>query len=131
VEPICEVTITAPDAAWLAGFTRKLIEERLAACGHNLTEIRSIYRWEGQVHDEPEARVMLHTRQALVSEIIEVVRLEHPYETPCVLSTLITQANPDYQAWVLDETKDSSLSKVSWPRIRKRPSEDRWPFHNS
>ena len=108
MQPICEVTITAPDAGWLAEFTRKLVEGRLAACGHNVTEIRSIYRWEGQVHDEPEARVMLHTRQSLVPEIIETVRLEHPYEVPCVLSTLITQANPDYHAWVLAETNDPS-----------------------
>ncbi|GAA2131610.1 divalent-cation tolerance protein CutA [Glycomyces algeriensis] len=108
MQPICEVTITAPDAAWLAEFTRKLVEERLAACGHNLVEIRSIYRWDGQVHDEPEARVMLHTRRSLVSEIIKIVNQEHPYEVPCVLATAIDQASPDYHAWVLTETKDSS-----------------------
>jgi periplasmic divalent cation tolerance protein len=106
VQPICEVTITAPDAAWLAEFTRKLVEERLAACGHNFTEIRSIYRWDGQVHDEPEARVMLHTRESLVPEIIERTRHEHPYEIPCVLSSLIAQANPEYHMWVIAETKE-------------------------
>ena len=111
MQSICEVTITAPDAGWLAEFTRKLVEERLAACGHNIAEIRSIYRWEGRVHDEPEARAMLHTRQSLVPEIIKTVRLEHPYEVPCVLSTLIAQANPDYRAWVLAETRDPSAEE--------------------
>ena len=104
MEAICEVVITGPDAGWLREFTRKLVEERLAACGQNLTEIRSIYRWEGRMHDEPEARVMLHTRQSLVPELIKVVRREHPYEVPCVLATLITQANPDYRAWVVEQT---------------------------
>ena len=60
-EECCEVVITAADADWLAGFTRTLVEERLAACGHLLTPIRSVYRWEGAVHDEAEARVGLHT----------------------------------------------------------------------
>ncbi|WP_030159200.1 divalent-cation tolerance protein CutA [Glycomyces sp. NRRL B-16210] len=105
MQPLCEVTITAPDAGWLVEFTRKLVEERLAACGHNLTEIRSIYRWDGQVHDEPEARVMLHTRESLVPEIIELARQKHPYEVPCVISTPITQANSEYQAWIIAETE--------------------------
>src|SRR3712207_7457824 len=40
------------DAGWLAGFTRTLVEERLAACGHLLGTIRSVYRWEGAVHED-------------------------------------------------------------------------------
>ena len=40
---ICEVIITADDPEWLAAFTRTLVDERLAACGQNLTAIRSIY----------------------------------------------------------------------------------------
>lgn len=105
MDAICEVVITAPDAGWLREFTRRLVEERLAACGQNVTEIRSIYRWEGRMRDEPEARVMLHTRQSLVPEIIKIVRTEHPHAVPCVLATLITQANPDYRAWVVASTK--------------------------
>lgn len=103
---ICEVVITGPDAGWLREFTRRLVEERLAACGQQVAEIRSIYRWEGRVHDEPEARVMLHTRESLVPEIIRTARREHPYDVPCVLATAITQANPDYRAWVVESTKD-------------------------
>jgi periplasmic divalent cation tolerance protein len=56
-EEFCEVVVTAERADWLAGFTRTLVEERLAACGHQLGTIRSVYRWQGVVHDEPEARV--------------------------------------------------------------------------
>ena len=40
----CEVVVTAQDAGWLAGFTRTLVEERLAACGHVTEAIRSVYR---------------------------------------------------------------------------------------
>ncbi|MFG3338295.1 divalent-cation tolerance protein CutA [Glycomyces sp. NPDC048151] len=105
VDAICEVSITGPDAGWLREFTRRLVEERLVACGQHIEAIRSVYRWEGRVHDEPEARVMLHTRQSLVPEIIRVVRAEHPYDVPCVLATLIDHANPDYRAWVVESTK--------------------------
>ena len=55
--------------------------------------------------DKKMEDIMLHTRQSLVPEIIKVVRKEHPYDVPCVLSTLITQANPDYRAWVVESTR--------------------------
>lgn len=106
MDEICEVVITGPSAEWLAKFTQQLVDERLAACGHNLASIRSIYRWQGEVHDEPEARVMLHTKQALVSEIIAATREVHPFEVPCVLSVPISEANPDYHRWVVAETRD-------------------------
>ncbi|MBW6432191.1 divalent-cation tolerance protein CutA [Actinoplanes hulinensis] len=101
---VCEVIITAPNADWLANFTRKLIDERLSACGHNIAAIRSIYRWRGDVHDEEEARVALHTRLDLVPAIIERANQEHPYETPCVIALPIAAGSPAYIQWILDET---------------------------
>jgi periplasmic divalent cation tolerance protein len=65
-DEVCEVIITAPDADWLAEFTRRLVDDRLAASGHIIVPIRSIYRWQGQIYDKTEARVALHTRRSLV-----------------------------------------------------------------
>jgi periplasmic divalent cation tolerance protein len=103
-EECCEVVITAADADWLAGFTRTLVEERLAACGHLLTPIRSVYRWEGAVHDEPEARVGLHTRRSLVPAIVARTADGHPYDVPCVIALPVVDGNPDYLAWIRAET---------------------------
>lgn len=102
---ICEVVITADDAEWLAAFTRSLVEDRLVACGHNIAAIRSIYRWEGAVHDDAEARVGLHTRVGLVPAIVDRTNREHPYEIPCVLAVPIIGGNPTYIQWVLDQTQ--------------------------
>ena len=102
---VCEIIITAPDADWLAAFTRRLVEDRLCASGHNITPIRSIYRWRGQIYDISEARVALHTRTSLLKDIIERTNIEHPYEVPCVIALPITDGNPDYIGWILAETK--------------------------
>ncbi|GAA1423660.1 divalent-cation tolerance protein CutA [Catellatospora coxensis] len=104
-EGICEVVITAPSADWLADFTRSLVTDRLAACGHNIQPIRSIYRWAGEVHDDSEARVALHTRASLVDAIVERTSREHPYEVPCVLAVPVFGGNPEYVNWVLRETE--------------------------
>lgn len=103
---VVEVVITAADADWLAEFTRRLVGDRLAACGQQVTAIRSIYRWNGEVHDEPEARVALHTRASLVDRIVERANAEHPYDVPCVLALPVAGGNPAYLEWVFQETAD-------------------------
>jgi periplasmic divalent cation tolerance protein len=103
-EPVCEVVITADDEAWLVAFTRSLVDERLAACGQIISPIRSIYRWGGEIQDDTEVRVALHTRVSLAPTIIERARAEHPYEVPCVLALPIQDGNPDYLAWVIEST---------------------------
>jgi periplasmic divalent cation tolerance protein len=103
-EEFCEVVITAADADWLTGFTRTLVEERLAACGHQIAAIRSIYRWEGEVHDEPETRVALHTRRSLVEAITARADALHPYDVPCVIALPLVGGNPAYLRWIAEET---------------------------
>jgi periplasmic divalent cation tolerance protein len=63
-----------------------------------------VYRWEGVVRDEPEARVALHTRRALVPAIVEHVTAVHPYDVPCVIAMPLVDGAPDYLAWVRAET---------------------------
>ncbi|MGY1725541.1 divalent-cation tolerance protein CutA [Geodermatophilus sp. SYSU D01062] len=103
---VVEVVVTGPDADWLAGYTRTLVEERLAACGHQLSAIRSVYRWAGEVHDEPEARVALHTRASLVPAIVARTAELHPYDVPCVIALPLLGGGPDYLRWVVAETRE-------------------------
>lgn len=106
-EGFCEVVVIAADADWLAGYTRTLVEERLVACGHTLSGIRSIYRWAGAVQDEAEARVALHTRRSLVGAIVERTAELHPYAVPCVIALPLVGGNPAYLDWIAAETRDA------------------------
>ena len=104
-EPIYEVIITADSDDWLISFTRSLLEERLVACGQHIAPIRSIYRWDGTIHDDREMRVALHTRAGLVQEVIDRTRQAHP--TRCPASSLFPlSGNPDYIRWVINETSE-------------------------
>jgi periplasmic divalent cation tolerance protein len=94
----------AGDVEWLADFTRTLVEERLAACGHHIAAVRSVYRWDGAVHDEAEARVALHTRRSLVDAIVARAGELHPYDVPCVIALPLVGGNPDYLRWIAEET---------------------------
>ena len=103
-DDLCEVVITADDEDWLVAFTRRLVRDRLAACGHH-TPVRSVYTWQGQLHDEHETRVALHTRASLVDAIIAATQEAHPYDVPCVIALPVLQAHPAYRAWVLESTQ--------------------------
>lgn len=101
---LVEVVITAPDAEWLAGFARRLVEDRLCAGAHEIERIRSVYRWDGEINDRPEARLAIHTRADLARIIIRRANEEHPYEVPCVVALPFVAANPDYAAWIEAQT---------------------------
>ena len=102
---ICEVIVTADNAEWLAGLTRELVEARLIACGQNISTIRSIYRWQGAIEDETEARVAFHTRVDLVPEVIERTKEKHSYDVPCIIVLPVVDGNPDYIDWIRSETQ--------------------------
>jgi periplasmic divalent cation tolerance protein len=112
-DQICEVVITADNPEWLLDFTRSLVADRLAACGQHVLSIRSIYRWQGAVEDEGEARVALHTRLSLVPAIVERADREHPYDVPCVIALPVVSGNPAYIDWVLSETTDPTAEATN------------------
>ena len=105
VNEVCEVVITAPDPDWLVEFTHKLVTEGLCASAHNFAPIRSMYRWQGQVHDRTEGRAALRTRRSLLPEIIERTKRDHPYEVPSIVAIPIVDGGPDYLGWILEETE--------------------------
>jgi periplasmic divalent cation tolerance protein len=104
VDDLADVTITADNTEWLADFTRRLVADRLAACGNIIPQVRSIYAWEGEIEDDRETLVILHTRRSLVGQIIERTNKEHPYDTPQILVLPVIEANPGYRDWVLAST---------------------------
>src|SRR3954451_1023617 len=104
VDELADITITAANADWLAGFTRRLVQDGLAACGNIVPQVRSIYAWEGAIQDDQEALVILHTRKSLVPQIMERTEQEHPYDTPQILVLSVIDATPDYRSWVLEST---------------------------
>jgi periplasmic divalent cation tolerance protein len=99
------VLVTAPSAEKAAELARQLVEERLAACGNVLPGIRSIYRWEGKVQDEPEALLVLKTHRDRFEALRDRVLALHPYQVPEVLALPVEAGSEQYLAWVTGETR--------------------------
>ncbi len=80
-----------------------LLEERLVACANVVPGITSIYRWEGEVHEEAEVLVVLKTRASLVPTLIARVEELHPYDVPEVLALPVLAGYDPYLEWVRNE----------------------------
>lgn len=93
---------TAPPGE-AAGIARALVEERLAAC-IQLAAIRSFYRWQDRIEDEPEQLMLIKTRRHLADIVIARIRELHTYEIPEAIVIPIEAGSADYLAWLTDET---------------------------
>ena len=86
---------------------RVLVEERLAACVNLFPKIRSIYRWEGKVCDEPECYLIMKTRQKLFPALRKRIKALHSYEVPEIIALQIVDGLDTYLEWIHKETRDS------------------------
>jgi periplasmic divalent cation tolerance protein len=103
-----EVTIlytTWPDAETAEALGRLAVEGRLAACANVLAPMRSIYRWDGEIHCDCETPMLLKTTPGAVERLRELILRYHPHDTPCVLALRTDPAgcNPGYVQWLESE----------------------------
>ena len=96
---------TCPNADVAGALARQLVERQLAACVNILPEIRSIYRWQGEVQDDAECLMMIKTTQAAVKEVQRWLIEQHPYDEPEVIAVPVSEGSPGYLAWVAAETQ--------------------------
>ena len=99
------VFTTLPTADKAAEVAKLLVEERLAACANLLPAVRSIYHWQGKLHDENEVLVLLKTRAEHLERLkLRILEL-HPYELPEVLAVPVEAGYQPYLDWLAGETK--------------------------
>jgi len=94
------VLSTFPDAEQAAEVARVLVDEQLAACVNLVPAIRSIYRWQGAVHDDAEALAIIKTTPARYPALAARLAALHPYEVPEILALPLADGHPPYLAWL-------------------------------
>lgn len=102
-EIIIYVTVSREDEA--SKIAKALIESRLAACVNIISNIRSIYRWEGNVEDDNESLMIIKTKDSKFHEVQKKVEELHSYSVPEVIAFPIEKGSEKYLAW-LSESVD-------------------------
>jgi len=94
------VLVTAGTEEEGARIARALVEEGLAACANIVPRIRSIYRWKGEVQDEPECLLFIKTTAARQEALTERVGELHSYSVPETISLPLDRGRESYLDWV-------------------------------
>ncbi len=82
-----------------------LVENRLAACVNIVSDIRSLYWWEGKLCDDKEVFFIAKTRADLFNELTEAVKSLHSYKVPEIIFVPIKDGSRDYLEWIGEVTK--------------------------
>lgn len=76
-----------------------LVESGLVACAQ-ISEIESFYRWEGELQQEPEYRLLLKAPADRYEAIEAAILGTHSYELPAIHAIRIERILPSYAAWI-------------------------------
>ncbi len=83
---------------------RALLEERLIACASLFPEVESMYRWEGKLEQSQEVKVILKTVSRHFQAIRDYILAHCSYEVPEIVQLNVSDGNPLYLSWVVQET---------------------------
>ena len=77
-----------------------LVRARLAACVNVVQGLTSVYEWEGSIHKDAEALLIIKTRSDRFEALRDEIVRRHPYELPEVLAVAVDAGLQPYLHWI-------------------------------
>ncbi len=96
------VLVTVGNAAAGLDLGRKVVEEGLAACVQVIPGGTAIYRWQGAIHTEPQAQLIIKTTVTAWPALQARIAALHSDDVPEILALPVTAGLPAYLAWLKD-----------------------------
>jgi periplasmic divalent cation tolerance protein len=93
------IQTTYPKILQAKSLAKILLQKKLAAC-IDFAEIKSSYIWEGKITDADEILVTIKTKKSLYKQVENLIRKNHPYQVPQIISTQIDQGSKAYLSWM-------------------------------
>jgi periplasmic divalent cation tolerance protein len=87
-----------------AAIGEELVKARLAGCVNIVPGMLSIYEWEGQLHRDAEAAMIIKTRAGLAEAVIAQVTAKHSYDNPALLVLRVDGGAAAYLDWLRAQT---------------------------
>ena len=97
------IYITASDEEEALAIGELIVKERLATCSNIISDMKSIYWWQGAIEKDNEAILILKTLEENIDKIINRVKEVHSYDNPCILALPVLKASDDYLNWIKEE----------------------------
>ncbi|MGA8515583.1 MAG: divalent-cation tolerance protein CutA, partial [Burkholderiaceae bacterium] len=78
---------------------RHVVGRKLAACAQ-ISEIQSVYTWNGALQDEKEFRILFKSTRAAYPALEAAIRELHAYELPAIHALAFDHVSAPYAAWI-------------------------------
>jgi periplasmic divalent cation tolerance protein len=99
-ESVCVVITTVGDREIAHSLARRLVEQSLAACVQIDGPIDSVYRWNGEVCEDAEYRLLIKSVRSRWPDLCDFIGQNHPYQTPQLIQLAADQTSDAYLSWV-------------------------------
>jgi len=80
------------------------VAERLAACVNIVSNVRSVYRWQGNVEKENEHLLLVKTGRDRFDDVRKKVLALHTYDVPEIIALSIDEGHAPYLEWLFAES---------------------------
>jgi periplasmic divalent cation tolerance protein len=77
-----------------------ILEKKLAACVQFL-EIESSYIWKNNIESANEILAIIKSKKSNFKKISRIISGNHPYDTPEIIATKITNCSRKYKNWTI------------------------------
>lgn len=94
------VLVTAKNEEEAAAISRKILEDKLAACVNIVRQVRSLFWWEGKIDDVSESLLVIKTQEVCFDRLVKVVKSVHSYSVPEIIALPIIHGYEPYLKWV-------------------------------
>ena len=94
------VMTSCPDEPAAQRITHELVGAGLAGCVSRLGPMRSTFRWQGVVQEEPEVLLLIKTLAHRLADLKTRLKSIHPYDVPEILALRVEDGSREYLAWL-------------------------------
>lgn len=99
------IYVTTSDEKEATNIGEIVVKERLAACANIISDMSSIYWWEGNLEKDNESILILKTINGNVDKIINKIKEIHSYDNSCIITLPVSNTTDSYLKWIKSETK--------------------------
>lgn len=100
---ILSVTTTVGSPAAARALAHEILAQRLGACVQIDEGVTSLYRWRGELREDPEVRLVIKSLPGCEAALQALFARHHPYEVPQFLAQRMS-ASQAYADWARAET---------------------------
>ena len=87
--------------------TKQLLQERVCACVNIIKGVNSFYWWQDKIDNSQESMLMIKTKESLFPKLKRLIKNNHPYDVPEIITFTIDKINQDYLSWLNKEANAS------------------------